>query len=46
MKEVKVRNWKRKEAVEEIFKIIEVKVKIEKMQKLGENIEEGRKRFK
>lgn len=39
MKEVKVINGKRKEAVEEIFKIIEVKVKIEKMQKLRENVE-------
>lgn len=41
LKEVKVREEKRKEAVEEIFKDIDVKVIIEKMQKLGGNIERG-----
>lgn len=41
MKEVKVREEKIKEAVEEIFKDIDVKVIIEKMQKLGGNVERG-----
>lgn len=41
LKEVKVKERKRKEAVEEIFQNINVKVKIGKARKLGRNAEKG-----
>lgn len=41
MKEIKVRERKRKEAVEEILKDIEVKGRIAGMRKLRENAERG-----
>lgn len=44
LKEVKVKERKKKEAIEEIFKDINVKVNIEKTEKLRGNVErEGRK---
>lgn len=41
MKEIKVREGKRKEAMEEVLKDTGVKVRIEGIRKLRENVERG-----